>query len=333
MHSSHRLRQVFLATFAASLAAHSSASAQAAGPAVPPEQTLRGMNAIALEVVALGDRIPEAELRAIVERELRNVGIEVRPAGSFPALRLEVNNRLKIALNTRDTRGSNYTVTYDIFTAELRFDQLLTGGNQRVRATTWRESRSGWGGAQVVARTMREAVEGIAADFTRAFRGVNAGAPAIAGPEPTVREQGMIITYDYGRVPRDFHPPIPELPPGKHVQLRMEKQTAGALVSVSLGFGDPTDLAGDREAYQRIYRDRQSGRSTREYDLYMEDVRALASHRLITCRYRQAAGFQVRRYWFRTRPAAADPARLRARIADHPMLGLPAEPRERCPLD
>jgi hypothetical protein len=50
-----RLLPVFLTALAGSLAAQSSASAQTAGAEAPPEQTLRGMNAIALEVVALGE--------------------------------------------------------------------------------------------------------------------------------------------------------------------------------------------------------------------------------------------------------------------------------------
>ncbi len=143
----------------------------------------------------------------------------------------------------------------------------------------------------------------------------NANLPA-APAAPTIKDQGSYRVYDYGAVRDDFVPPMPaELPQSKFLVLSMDKQVPGSIIRVSvLPFFWGALTRNDLD-----YRNRPQ-----EQALLEADVNAARQERgvVLKCEYLGQAYNTVNRswFWFKTRPAAADPALLKSHIADHPML-------------
>ena len=306
---------------------------------VSEAKTLLGHREMAIQLDVAGPRIPESELKAILSRALSDAGIELLPPGSYPVLRLSVKNEAQLTYRTYSSRWGTSQHTYDVYLIAMKFEQLLampaSGGTESLKASTWSQSSYGWAGLAATTSSLRDLTENLVANFVRDYRTVHGVLPTFVAPEPTIRETFRTIFYEFGEVPRDFHPPIPEvLPEGKFVQLEMEKSAPGALVSVRLTPGvSQGDV--DVDAWERINRLRAQG-DPRQYELYQEDRRsiALGDQRILTCVYRGATiqgRMTAQRYWYNTRPALADPARLRSRIPDHPMLGI-NEPQDSCPL-
>jgi len=155
--------------------------------------------------------------------------------------------------------------------------------------------------------------------------GSNANLPT-APAGPTIKDQGSYRVYDYGAVRDDFVPPMPaELPQGKFLVLSMEKQVPGSIIRISvLPF-----FWGALSRNELDYRNRPQ-----EQALLEADVNAARQERamVLKCEYLGQAYNTVTRswFWFKTRPAAADPVLLRSRIADHPMLEIHT-PTATCP--
>lgn len=144
---------------------------------------------------------------------------------------------------------------------------------------------------------------------------------------PVVKDQGSYRVYDYGAVRDEFVPPMPaELPQGKFLVLSMNKQVPGSIVRISvLPFFWGALTRNDLD-----YRNRPQ-----EQALLQADVNAARQEdaMVLKCEYLGQAVNTVSRswFWFKTRPAAADPALLKSHIADHPMLEIHG-PVATCPV-
>jgi hypothetical protein len=140
--------------------------------------------------------------------------------------------------------------------------------------------------------------------------------------KPAIRKKGTETVYDYGVVPESFVPTILADIPLTRNTFKMEKERPGSLIQMSIAFLGWYSLPrtdGD-------YKDRP-----REQKMLQADVSA-ADGRVLECLYlaeEHGTGL-LYRFWYKTRPAVAEPARLRSRIPDHPMLDIKS-PREICP--
>jgi hypothetical protein len=171
--------------------------------------------------------------------------------------------------------------------------------------------------------------------------------PTIAASSVTVvrdpvikQESNDTLNYDYGPAPEDFVPPIPALD-AMGVSITMEKQGAGALSRVRVWSAD--------NLFGRFYQtpDWKEWLKTRPADAKLvssdfvaaslDSSRNSAKYRPgkslgMDCSYldEQLGFIESVYFWFKTRPEVAEPLRLKARVADHPMLQIKS-PRDSCP--
>ncbi|MEM7568308.1 MAG: hypothetical protein AAF337_00795 [Pseudomonadota bacterium] len=144
-------------------------------------------------------------------------------------------------------------------------------------------------------------------------RAVAPGADSVPIPtEPKVTKKGPFVTYDYGRAPEDYVPPIPEELPNQTLYLTMKKQGTGALKTIEI----------QRFGHWSLTRYYKNGSA--KQDLLDEDVSAIAKQkpRVLVCSYLSPKRgiVNVSRHWFKEAPSAANRARLRGRLSDHPIL-------------
>jgi hypothetical protein len=146
-----------------------------------------------------------------------------------------------------------------------------------------------------------------------AARFCSSNAPATA---PTHEDNGFYDEYFYGTVPDDFVPPIPPFDPDKkRVVIHLKKLTPGLLVAIVVGkFGH-----GDGGSHEQ-----DIATNSPEMAIYDEDVGAVWKQDgiMLKCEYQSSggAGIWEELYWWKVVPDAADPARLKARMARHPLL-------------
>ncbi len=160
-------------------------------------------------------------------------------------------------------------------------------------------------------------------------RGETAGVtPGTPVGDPKVTRRSGRVTFDYGAVPEAFVPPVSEsLGNGIYsVRVMMEKQRTGSLVGIKLNkFGwysiNKSELDYRRHAPHLAKR-------------LFEDVVGAARKggAVLECHYlsKRHGIVSFHRYWYKSRPDIAEPALLKSRIPDHPMLII-KPPQEGCP--
>lgn len=130
-------------------------------------------------------------------------------------------------------------------------------------------------------------------------------------PVVTVTNQTR-MTYE--RVPADFHPVVPDpLPEVLPLSIQVyRKAWSGQIKWIHLGVLTYGSVSRGPYAFE--------GR-TRE--LLIEDFRAVfRKYLVLECMYRDEAdpGLRARLFWWKKVPKEIEPARLRARMQDHPLL-------------
>ena len=146
-----------------------------------------------------------------------------------------------------------------------------------------------------------------------------------------IESDGTIMSIEYGHVPDNFLPEIPDLEtlPEPFVSIYMEeKSSIGSLIGIELM---PFRW---NSAYQ--YSDHaEFGDQAKK--MVEEDYAALIKDNAIVmeCNYKISRDTAVyfRRYWFGITPAVADPGRLRTRLRDHPLLKSINGTRNQCPTN
>jgi hypothetical protein len=142
---------------------------------------------------------------------------------------------------------------------------------------------------------------------------------------PTITKTQAYTTYTYAAVREDYVPPLPDPLPPNGLVIKMDKQLPGSLTRVVL---TPFGWA----SIEKSELDYPAGSPARTR--LPEDVSSVAkeSARVLRCSYVAERYNQVYvvQFWHQRRPRAADPAQLRSRIADHPILPI-KEPRDNCP--
>ena len=323
-------------------------------------ETLRGVNAMSVVLFIDGIRdIPDSTYRSDLESRLKAAGITVLPPTesprTYPYLSLTVD---AAPLRSVDGDLQGWMNVYQLGLTQL-FPRSVGGETVYYVGETYQTRGYVAGGIRIVADLRAayiKAVDGFVADH-RSVNGHAASSAARAAPErpapPATRTgsaekapnaaPGPVLVngrWDYGRVADDFMPPLPADRP-EPVYIRMTKTAPGAVRDISLGSLAITDLP--YPAGFTAWTEYANARP-REYQLLTEDIRGVYEatidprwtgsppvkgygHVLLKC------GYQSRRYqfWYKARPAAADPARLKARIPDHPLLRI-GGPVESCPL-
>lgn len=153
---------------------------------------------------------------------------------------------------------------------------------------------------------------------------------AEVGP-PSVEELRGSKTFRYGPVPEDFRPPVPDVPPDITVFILMQKQRTGSLVRIATNH-NPYNAVLFTPAAEQIERERRRGNPAKDRIL-SEDLAAIDGAVVLECSYltTQEGSLKERHYWYKLRPAGADPDRLKARLNNHPLLAI-GEARQDCPL-
>jgi hypothetical protein len=157
--------------------------------------------------------------------------------------------------------------------------------------------------------------------------------PPSVAPAPT----WVSDHWEYSLVPDNFAPPLRADRRGLIV-VRMTRSKPGLLSYVVLdslgfsplgkppGFDDWGDFPQDFKALNEDFKAIQdesgspSWKGSPAVDGFV--------HTVITCGYQES---RVYYFWYKVRPAAADPVRLRARMSDHPMLKV-GRPLDACPV-
>jgi hypothetical protein len=164
-------------------------------------------------------------------------------------------------------------------------------------------------------------------------------APPAVAPAPTwVSNPGY---WEYALVPDDFVPPLRADQP-RLVFVRLVRSKPGLvsyIVLDRLGFSHLGKPPGFND-----WGDFSTGRA-QDFKLLNEDFQAILDetrspswkgspavngfvHTVITCGYQES---RVYHFWYKVRPAPADPVRLRGRMLDHPILQV-GRPVDMCPL-
>lgn len=129
---------------------------------------------------------------------------------------------------------------------------------------------------------------------------------------------------EYTNVPPGFVPPLPG--PRSYVYMPDQRQV-GSLQQVTI----PQLAGGNIGPLETVVRRRLPQWDSSEGRLIAEDMEAafgaFPSRNVVTCYYHGERSFA---FWVKERPAAADPTRLRARMANHPMLYIYG-PVDNCP--
>jgi hypothetical protein len=179
-------------------------------------------------------------------------------------------------------------------------------------------------------------------------------APVVIALRPTISESAVTVVrdpvikressdtlgYDYGPAPESFVPPIPTVDT-MGISITMEKQGAGALVRVRVGAANThLQLSYLTPGWQDWLQKRPTDAKLVLADFNsatLDSARDSAAYRpgrslVLECRYLDEREDlqEVVFFWFKTRPAVAEPTRLQGRVADHPMLRVKA-PRGNCP--
>ncbi len=173
---------------------------------------------------------------------------------------------------------------------------------------------------------------------------IDAPRRAIALPETageaavSVVAGGGQANYDYGPVPDDFVPPRPDPMPAHDTLVAMQKNQADVLTEIAyrtLNFAAIPLIAQPRigsDEFRMVQEDMGLIYSGTDVTYYPETPRVLA------CGYNHAApeggivGVRDVYFWDSCRSEFADPNRLRARMASHPLLNV-GPPRTECPLE
>ncbi len=143
--------------------------------------------------------------------------------------------------------------------------------------------------------------------------------------DPTIGKKKKFTVYDYGDVPEGYVPPIPNLPPNRALRIKMEKITPGQLLEIEVSpFG--------RWHLYQTFADFLNNPRARK--MYEDDVNAVIESQplVLECVYQSEKFRRVNyyRYWYQTRPPAADPQYLSRKWRDHPLLFI-RSPRDHCP--
>ncbi len=152
--------------------------------------------------------------------------------------------------------------------------------------------------------------------------------PANEGSEPRIQSTAYKITIDYGPSLENFVAPIPD--DSRKIVINMAKSDIGSLARIqvtSFGWNELRIASGIWEP------DLRRGRRPDQHALLMEDVRTIPDEaRLMMCEYinPKADVYSSYVFWYKSRPASMDPARLRSRHPYHPLLGI-RPPAMSCP--
>jgi hypothetical protein len=143
--------------------------------------------------------------------------------------------------------------------------------------------------------------------------------------KPTISKDRKFTVYDYGDTPEPYVPPIPKLPENRAVRVKMEKINPGMLREIEISpFG--------RWHLAKTEIDFMSNPQARK--VLVDDVNAVMQSKplVLECVYQSEKFRRVYfyRFWYKTRPPAADPQRLSAKWRDHPLLFI-RSPLDRCP--
>lgn len=289
-------------------------------------ETLRDQPRMSLEVLT---ELQLPGLREALESAVRSTvtqsEVTILPRGEYPRLSLSISHGgLRL---TSGFRSDFYTV----FLVRLEFFQAVALPSARGTASvsTWDEGKLAYAasGADTSQQVMIQA-RALLQEFAQRYESVNPPptAPASAAvtvPTPPRIQDLATAVYRYEAVPDGFVPPMPMGEKDK-VQVFMPKTTPGTLVSASLGltgFNNLGDISGRRMPPQQ----------TPAWIGVLEDWEAaeaeLGPQTILRCEYKDYGSFH---FWFRRRPTVADAARLRSRLADHPLLGI-GPPQSNCP--
>lgn len=147
---------------------------------------------------------------------------------------------------------------------------------------------------------------------------------------PIVRQTDKAVTWEFGKVPPNFHPKLSEAEAssgGKRIKMYTGRDPSSnddhVLVMIHL-FKFKRD-EWDVGAYPPMPQPRRN--------IISEDRTAVEGSLILECDYLNPATQRrgIRYYWYKQKPAAADPGRLKERLSDHPLLEF-GGPREDCPI-
>jgi hypothetical protein len=145
--------------------------------------------------------------------------------------------------------------------------------------------------------------------------------------DPSIGKKKKFTVYDYGDTPEEYVPPTPNLPANRALRVKMEKVTPGMLLEIEISpFG--------RWHLAKTVFDFMGNPQARK--MFEDDVNAVMQSQplVLECVYQSDKFRRVNfyRYWYKTRPAAADPQQLRAKWRDHPLLFI-RSPLDQCPKE
>jgi hypothetical protein len=336
MNRSFVLIPVLTTVFAISGLAGAHAQRPAAAPGrtiVTPEETLRGQTAMSIGVFLAKDiETGAAEVAADVRAFLERSGITVLADGAVPQLRVIVTT-LPANIVGGSGLASALSNSYYIFSLQLEFVQEVGLGGEPsrlARAITWRDANVGFTNMIGARAFVAEQVRAVMGRFTAAYTAVNptvrpgtatsrADSPAVAAPQLV---DGFL---DYGSVIETFVPPTPQDLSSGRTAVRMSKRLPGSLIEVHFLAVDFAVTASGSNPYAMPGDIR---------DRVVLDMRALPpTQRILRCVYRLEADGRVQQYlfWHLSRPPEVNPAQLRTRAADHPLLRF-KEPVGSCPV-
>ncbi len=303
---------------------------------LPEGEVLRGRTGMSINVVLSGNRryLPDsASLVAQMTNTMKEVGLKRLPDGAFPKLALEING-------LHDNVGNNFTPIFKtVFVVRLSVLDTMTWrerGNAGVVGEFWTNSYFGLAGE--FSNGIQKGASEVLTAFVESVKRVN---PNVTPLGLETWERGPVQnggTLEYSRVPDDFAPSsVPLLDPSWHtVEFLDRKSIKGALHMIKPESFEPlivmvaTNLAS--EQYIKVY--------PPPYDVINEDIAAIAAQLprrgkwgpvVLLCQYSNPGAWWTNRvYWYKERPAAADPARLRGRMQNHPLLAI-GGPAVSCP--
>lgn len=144
---------------------------------------------------------------------------------------------------------------------------------------------------------------------------------------PIIRSDEKVVTWDFGKVPPTFHPPLADAQAtagDKAIGIHMVKDGDGLLTSINLFQFKRHEWPTPSLPPMPIERER----------LISEDKTAIKGALILECIYYRPADQRTghRFYWYRQAPVGADPTRLKARVSNHPFLEFGAA-RDACPLN
>ena len=142
--------------------------------------------------------------------------------------------------------------------------------------------------------------------------------------EPVESKEANFTVLNYGEVPENFVPQVPELPKNRRLKITMKKLFPGSLHTIKIR---PFHLGMLIKGEER-YIDRPQIQQ-----MVREDIFAVMQSRspVLECKYRSYRKLGPHyEYWYKNRPVAADPGRLKSRVSDHPLLFI-RSPLESCP--